>query len=222
MINKIVASVNEAVADIFDGATVLFGGFGGAGEPQELFAALLRQGAKNLVGVSNSIGKGDKGLAVLIGEGRIGKMICSFPLIKGGEAFQQQYRAGRIALETTPQGTLAERIRAGGSGIAAFYTPTGVGTEMAEGKELREFDGVPCLLEKAIKGDFALIRARCADRWGNLVYAKTGRNFNPIMAMAAKVTIAEVDEIVELGELDPETIVTPGIFVQRVIKRGRA
>ncbi|HMM72483.1 MAG TPA: 3-oxoacid CoA-transferase subunit B, partial [Rhodocyclaceae bacterium] len=138
------------------------------------------------------------------------KMICSFPLIKGGEAFQEQYRAGRIALETTPQGTLAERLRAGGAGIEAFYTPTGVGTEMAEGKELRSFNGVPCLLEKAIRGDFALIRAHKADRWGNLVYRKTGRNFNPVMAMAARVTIAEVDEIVELGELDPEVIVTPG------------
>lgn len=222
MINKICSSVDAALADVFDGATVLFGGFGGAGEATELMAGLLRQGASGLTGVSNSIGKGDSGLAALIRSGRLAKMICSFPLIKGGEAFQEQYRAGRIALETTPQGTLAERLRAGGAGIEAFYTPTGVGTEMAEGKEVRTFNGVPCLLEQAIRGDFALIRAHKADRWGNLVYRKTGRNFNPVMAMAARVTIAEVDEIVELGALDPEVIVTPGIFVQRVVRRGGA
>ena len=220
MINKVWPSVDAALADVFDGATVLFGGFGGAGEATELMAGLLRQGGSGLTGGSNSIGKGGSGLAALIRSGRLAKMICSFPLIKGGEAFQEQYRAGRIALETTPQGTLAERLRAGGAGIEAFYTPTGVGTEMAEGKELRSFNGVPCLLEKAIRGDFALIRAHKADRWGNLVYRKTGRNFNPVMAMAARVTIAEVDEIVELGELDPEVIVTPGIFVQRVVRRG--
>ncbi|MCC7184143.1 MAG: 3-oxoacid CoA-transferase subunit A, partial [Rhodocyclaceae bacterium] len=218
--NKIWPSVDAALADVFDGATVLFGGFGGAGEATELMAGLLRQGASGLTGVSNSIGKGGSGLAALIRSGRLAKMICSFPLIKGGEAFQEQYRAGRIALETTPQGTLAERLRAGGAGIEAFYTPTGVGTEMAEGKELRSFNGVPCLLEQAIRGDFALVRAHKADRWGNLVYRKTGRNFNPVMAMAARVTIAEVDDIVELGALDPEVIVTPGIFVQRVVRRG--
>ncbi|GMV55998.1 MAG: succinyl-CoA--3-ketoacid-CoA transferase [Betaproteobacteria bacterium] len=222
MINKIWPSVDAALADVFDGATVLFGGFGGAGEATELMAGLLRQGASGLTGVSNSIGKGGSGLAALIRSGRLAKMICSFPLIKGGEAFQEQYRAGRIALETTPQGTLAERLRAGGAGIEAFYTPTGVGTEMAEGKELRSFNGVPCLLEQAIRGDFALVRAHKADRWGNLVYRKTGRNFNPVMAMAARVTIAEVDDIVELGALDPEVIVTPGIFVQRVVRRGGA
>lgn len=222
MINKIWPSVDAALADVFDGATVLFGGFGGAGEATELMAGLLRQGASGLTGVSNSIGKGGSGLAALIRSGRLAKMICSFPLIKGGAAFQEQYRAGRIALETTPQGTLAERLRAGGAGIEAFYTPTGVGTEMAEGKELRSFNGVPCLLEQAIRGDFALVRAHKADRWGNLVYRKTGRNFNPVMAMAARVTIAEVDDIVELGALDPEVIVTPGIFVQRVVRRGGA
>lgn len=219
MINKVYDSVDEAVADVFDGSLILFGGFGGAGTPKDLFDALFRQGSKDIIGVSNNSGLFEEGLAKLIAHDRLSKLMCSFPISKDSYVFIQKYEEGKIDLELVPQGTLAERIRAGGSGIEAFYTPTGVGTAVAKGKEERVIDGVPCLLERAIKADFAFIKAKKADRWGNLVYNKSGRNFNPLMAMAAKVTIAEVDEIVELGELDPESIVTPGIFVQRVVKR---
>jgi 3-oxoadipate CoA-transferase, alpha subunit len=222
MINKIFNSVDDAVKDISDGSTILFGGFGGAGVANELISGLSRQGSKNITAVSNNCGYHEIGLAKLIKDDRVAKIICSFPLMKESHIFVEKYKQGKIDLELVPQGTLAERIRAGGSGIEGFYTPTGAGTEVAIGKEVKEFDGVPCVLEKAIKGDFALIKAKKADRWGNLVFNKSGRNFNPIMAMAAKVTIAEVDEIVELGELDPESIVTPGIFVQRVVVRGGA
>jgi 3-oxoadipate CoA-transferase, alpha subunit len=220
MIKKIFNSVEDAVRDIADGSTILFGGFGGAGVANELIEGLYRQGSQNITAVSNNCGYHEIGLAKLIRDDRVRKIICSFPLMKESHIFLEKFKAGQIDLELVPQGTLAERIRAGGSGIEAFYTPTGVGTEVSAGKEERRFDGMPCLLEKAIKGDIAIIRAKKADRWGNLVYNKSGRNFNPIMAMAAKVTIAEVDEIVELGELDPESIVTPGIFVQRVVKKG--
>jgi 3-oxoadipate CoA-transferase alpha subunit len=219
MINKIFDSVDEAVADVTDGSTILFGGFGGAGVPYELIYALFRQGSKNLIGVSNNPGYHEEGIAKLIAHDRISKLLCSFPVQRDSYVFMEKYKEGKIDLELIPQGTLAERIRAGGAGIEAFYTPTGFGTEIAEGKEAREFDGIPCILEKAIKGDFAFVKAKKADRWGNLVYNKSGRNFNPMMAMAGKITIAEVDEIVEVGELDPEVIVTPGIFVQRVVKR---
>ncbi len=211
--------MEEAVADITTGSTVLMGGFGGSGVPEQLISSLFYQGSNKLIGVSNNCGYFEEGLAKLIKYDRLSKIICSFPLMKESYIFIEKYMEGKIDLELVPQGTLAERIRAGGSGIEAFYTPTGAGTEIAQGKEVKEFDGITCVLEKAIKGDFAFIKAKKADRWGNLVYNKSGRNFNPIMAMAAKVTIAEVDEIVEVGELDPESIVTPGIFVQRVVKR---
>ncbi|MCM3761431.1 3-oxoacid CoA-transferase subunit A [Alkalihalobacillus oceani] len=220
MINKVIASASEAVADVDNGSTVLFGGFGGAGVPYELIYALYDQEAKNLTAVSNNPGYHEEGIAKLIAHDRIAKLLCSFPVQKDSYVFKEKYKQGKIDLELIPQGTMAERIRAGGAGIEAFYTPTGVGTEVAKGKDEKEFNGITCILEKAIKGDFAFIRAKKADRWGNLVYNKSGRNFNPVMAMAAKVTIAEVDEIVEVGELDPEAIVTPGIFVQRVVKRS--
>lgn len=220
MINKVFNSVDDAVKDITDGSTILLGGFGGAGVANELISGLYRQGSKNITVVSNNCGYHEIGLAKLIQDNRVAKMICSFPMMKESYIFIEKFKEGKIDLELVPQGTLAERIRAGGSGIEAFYTPTGAGTEVATDKEEREFEGRPCILEKAIKGEFALIKAKKADRWGNLVYNKSGRNFNPIMAMAGKITIAEVDEIVEIGELDPESIVTPGIFVQRVVKKG--
>lgn len=220
MINKIYDSMDEAVADITDGSTILFGGFGGAGVAYELILALYRQGAKKIAGVSNNPGYDEEGIAKLIANDRLSKLTCSFPNNKQSYVFIEKYKQGKIDLELIPQGTLAERVRAGGSGIEAFFTPTGAGTEVAADKEEREFNGVPCILEKAIRGDYAFLKAKKADRWGNLVYNKSGRNFNPLMAMAGKITIAEVDEIVEVGELDPETIVTPGIFVQRVVKRS--
>ncbi|WP_404328552.1 3-oxoacid CoA-transferase subunit A [Mesobacillus maritimus] len=220
MINKVFNSAEEAVADVSDGSTILFGGFGGAGVPYEIIYALCHQGAKGLTAVSNNPGYHEEGIAKLIADDRISKLLCSFPVQKDSYVFKEKYKQGKIDLELIPQGTLAERIRAGGAGIEAFYTPTGVGTEIAVGKDEKGFDGIPCILEKAIKGDFAFIKAKKADRWGNLVYNKSGRNFNPVMAMAGKITIAEVDEIVEVGELDPESIVTPGVFVQRVVKRS--
>jgi len=220
MINKVFNSAEEAVADVWDGSTILFGGFGGAGLPYEIIYALYRQGAKEITAVSNNPGYHEEGIAKLIANDRISKLLCSFPVQKDSYVFREKFNQGKIDLELIPQGTLAERIRAGGAGIEAFYTPTGVGTEIAEGKDEQVFDGIPCILEKAIKGDFAFIKAKKADRWGNLVYNKSGRNFNPVMAMAGKITIAEVDEIVEVGELDPESIVTPGVFVQRVVKRS--
>lgn len=220
MINKVFNSAEEAIADVWDGSTILFGGFGGAGVPYEIIYALCHHGAKGLTAVSNNPGYHEEGIAKLIANDRISKLLCSFPVQKDSYVFKEKYKQGKIDLELIPQGTLAERIRAGGAGIEAFYTPTGVGTEIAVGKDEKEFDGIPCILEKAIKGDFAFIKAKKADRWGNLVYNKSGRNFNPVMAMAGKITIAEVDEIVEVGELDPESIVTPGVFVQRVVKRS--
>lgn len=219
MINKIFDSVDEAVKDVFDGSTISFGGFGGAGVPYDLVNALLEQGSKNITAVSNNPGYHAEGIARLIKNDRVSKIMCSFPVSKDSYVFLEKYNEGKIELELIPQGTLAERLRAGGSGTEAFYTPTGAGTEVAKGKEEKIINNVPCILEKAIKTDFAFLKAKKSDRWGNLVYNKSGRNFNPLMAMAAKVTIVEVDEIVELGELDPESIVTPGIFVQRVVKR---
>jgi len=220
MINKVIESAEEAIADVTDGSTILFGGFGGAGVAYETIYALFHQGAKELTAVSNNPGYHEEGIAKLIAGDRISKLLCSFPVQKDSYVFKEKYKQGKIDLELIPQGTLAERIRAGGAGIEAFYTPTGVGTEIAVGKDEKVFNGIPCILETAIKGDFAFIKAKKADRWGNLVYNKSGRNFNPLMAMAAKITIAEVDEIVEVGELDPEAIVTPGVFVQRVVKRS--
>jgi 3-oxoadipate CoA-transferase alpha subunit len=218
VINKILATTEAAVADIYDGATIMIGGFGTAGMPSELIDALIAQGAKNLTIVNNNAGNGETGLAALLKAKRVKKIVCSFPRQTDSWHFDNLYRAGEIELELVPQGNLAERIRAAGAGIGAFFTPTGYGTLLAEGKETRKIDGRDYVLEHPIRADFALIKALRGDRWGNLVYRKTARNFGPIMASAAKCTIAQVREIVNLGDLDPETVVTPGIFVQRVVE----
>ena len=220
MIDKTFESLESAVAGIHDGVTVMIGGFGNAGMPAALIDALIAQGARELTIVNNNAGNGDTGLAALLAAKRVRKIICSFPRQSDSHHFDGLYRAGEIELELTPQGNLAERIRAAGAGIGGFFTPTGYGTLLAEGKETRLIDGRHYVLESPIRADFALIKALKGDRWGNLVYRKTARNFGPIMAMAAKVAIAQVNEIVELGELDPENIVTPGIFVQRVVKEA--
>jgi len=225
MIDKSIASVKDAVADIFDGATVLIGGFGEAGSPIELIHALIDQGAKNLTVVNNNTGSGHVGLAALIENGQVGKMICSFPRTANSTVFPDLYNAGKIELELVPQGTLAERIRAGGAGIPGFYTATSVGTVLADGKEHRSFDeptfsGKQYVLEKAITADFALIKAQTADRYGNLTFNKTARNFAPIMAMAATTTIVQTTQQVEVGDIEPENVITPGIFVNRVITVG--
>jgi len=218
MVNKIVASAQAAVAEIRDGATVMIGGFGTAGMPSELIDALIEQGARELTIVNNNAGNGDTGLAALLAAKRVGKIICSFPRQVDSHVFDALYRGGEIELELVPQGNLAERIRAAGAGIGAFFTPTGFGTLLAEGKETRVIDGRDYVLEYPIRADFALIKAYQGDRWGNLVYRKTARNFGPIMASAAKCTIAQVREIVNLGDLDPEAVVTPGIFVSRLVE----
>ncbi|WP_418060212.1 3-oxoacid CoA-transferase subunit A [Pimelobacter simplex] len=210
-------SADEAVAGIEDGSTVLVGGFGLAGMPFDLIDALIRQGAKDLTIVSNNAGNGEVGLAALLKAGRVRKVVCSFPRQADSYVFDELYLAGRIELEVVPQGNLAERMRAAGAGIGAFYSPTGVGTPLAEGKELREIDGRPYLLEHPIKGDYALISAHRADRLGNLVYRKTARNFGPVMAAAATTTIVQVSAVVSTGELDPEAVVTPSIYVDRVV-----
>ena len=218
MINKIVSSLQDAVAGVQDGSTVLVSGFGGAGQPHELIDALIDQGAKDLVLVNNNAGNGEVGIARLMKLGRVRKVICSFPRQVDSHVFDGLFRAGKIELELVPQGTLAERIRAGGAGIGGFYTRTAVGTVLAEGKEVRRIDGEDYLYERPIKADVALVKALRGDRWGNLVYRKTARNFGPVMATAAKLTIVQVYETVELGELDPEAIVTPGIYVNRVVR----
>ena len=217
MIDKIVATPAEALADIRDGATVMIGGFGTAGQPNELIDALIETGAKDLVIVNNNAGNGDTGLAALLAKKRVRKIICSFPRQADSHHFDALYRAGEIELELVPQGNLAERIRAAGAGIGGFFTPTGYGTELAKGKETREINGKMYVLESPIHADFALIKAEKGDRWGNLTYRMTARNFGPVMATAAKVTIATVHEVVPLGLLDPEAIVTPGLYVQRVV-----
>jgi len=217
MINKIVQSMAEAVAGIRDGALVLIGGFGSIGQPNALIEGLIEQGAKDLTIVANNAGVGHNGLARLMEVGRVRKIICSYPRTSDPVVFEELYRAGRIELEVMPQGTMAERMRAAGAGIPAFYTPTSVGTLLAEGKELREFSGRQYVLETALAGDVALVEAWEADRWGNLTYRSSARNFNPVMAMAAKLTIAQAQHIVDLGTLDPEKVATPGIFVQRVV-----
>jgi 3-oxoadipate CoA-transferase alpha subunit len=218
VLNKIVNSLAAAVADIPDGASILVGGFGGAGVPQGLIDALQAQGTKRLTLIHNNAGRDEETIAKLIKHDRVAKLICTFPESKTAYIFREKFFAGSIELELVPQGTLAERIRAGGSGIEGFFTPTGVGTEVAQGKEVMEFNGVTCILERALRADYAFVRGEAGDRWGNLIYDKAGRNFNPVMAMAGRVTIAEVDEIVELGTFKPEHVVTPGIFVQRVVK----
>jgi len=221
MIDKTVSTLEAAVAGIEDGATVLVGGFGPSGAPTELIEALLMQGARELTIVSNHAGNGETGLAALLAAGRVRKIVCSYPRHKDSYVFDRLYKARRIELELVPQGTLAERIRAAGAGIGAFFTPTGYGTDLAKGKETRVIDGRPCVLEHALHGDVALVKAERGDRWGNLVYRKAARNFGPTMAMAAKRTIAQVYDIVELGALDPEAIVTPGIFVTRLVRVPR-
>ena len=221
MINKIANSVAEALAGIADGATVMIGGFGTAGIPNELIDGLIAQGAKDLTIVNNNAGNGEHGLAALLKAGRVRKIICSFPRQADSYVFDELYRAGRLELELVPQGNLSERIRAAGAGIGAFFTPTGYGTELAQGKETREIDGKHYVLEYPIHGDVAMIKAECGDRWGNLTYRMTARNFGPSMAMACRRTIASVHEIVELGALDPETIVTPAIFVSQIVKVPR-
>jgi 3-oxoadipate CoA-transferase, alpha subunit len=222
VIDKVVATCAEALADVPDGATVMIGGFGTAGLPDELTEALIAQGARDLTLVNNNAGNGDGGLAALIAAGRVRKIICSFPRQTDSWHFDQAFRSGRIELELVPQGNLAERIRAAGAGIGAFYTPTGYGTPLAAGKEVRELGGRMQVLEYPIHADFALIKAERGDRWGNLTYRMTARNFGPIMAMAAKVAVATVHEIVPLGALDPEAVVTPGVYVQRMVRVPRA
>jgi len=221
MIEKQAASLADAVADVADGSTVMIGGFGTAGLPNELVGALLEQGAKDLTIVNNNAGNGDTGLAALLAAGRVRKIVCSFPRQTDSHHFDRLYRAGEIELELVPQGNLAERIRAAGAGIGGFFTPTGYGTDLAKGKETREIDGRMYVFESPLHADYAFIKAERGDRWGNLTYRMTARNFGPVMAMAAKTTIATVHEIVPLGSLDPEAVVTPGIFVQRIVRIDR-
>ncbi len=218
---NIVQDVDEAVAPIHDGATVMIGGFGRAGQPVELIEALLRQGATDLTVVNNNAGNGEQGLAALIGAGRVKKIICSFPRQSDSQVFDARYRAGEIELELVPQGNLAERIRAAGAGIGGFFTPTAYGTPLAEGKETRVIDGRGYVFETPLHADFALVKALRADGAGNLVYRKTARNFGPIMAAAAKTAIVQVREIVGIGEIDPEVIVTPGIYVNSLVRVDR-
>jgi 3-oxoadipate CoA-transferase alpha subunit len=222
MIDKFFASPEAALADVPDGATIMIGGFGGAGMPVALIDALIAQGAKGLTIVNNNAGNADTGLAALIAAKRVRKILCSFPRQADSWHFDKAYRAGELELELVPQGTLAERIRAAGAGIGAFYTPTAFGTDLAKGKETRRIGDRDYVLEYPIHADYALIKAERADRWGNLAYRMTARNFAPVMATAARCTIVQVRETVELGTLDPETVVTPGIFVKRVVKVGSA
>lgn len=218
MINKIFKSTADAVSDVFDGAVIMISGFGEAGSPVELIHALIDQGAKDLTIVSNNTGSGNVGLASLIEHRRVKKMICSFPRTANSTVFPELFSKGEIELELVPQGTLAERIRAGGAGIPAFYTPTSVDTPLAEGKETRTFDNIKYVMEYGIKADFSFVKCQAADRYGNLIYNKTARNFGPVMCTAAKTTIVQAKKIVDLGELDPECVVTPGIFVQKVVE----
>lgn len=218
MIDKRMADIDLAVADVFDGAVVMVGGFGPAGQPSELLDALIRRKPRGLTLISNNAGNGDYGLASLLKAGCVKKVVCSFPRQVDSWVFDDLYRRGEVELELVPQGNLAARIQAAGSGLGGIFTPTGFGTALAEGKETRRIDGKNYVFETPLKADFALIKARRADRWGNLVFDKTGRNFGPIMATAAACTIAQVSETVALGELDPEAVVTPGIFVQRVVQ----
>ena len=217
MIDKRVAGIAEALADVADGSTVLVGGFGAVGQPNALIDGLIEQGARDLTVVANNAGTGRIGLARLMELGRVRKIICSFPRSVGSVVFEELFRAGRLELEIVPQGTLAERMRAAGAGVPAFYTPTGVGTRLAEGKEERSINGKRCILEQALHGDVALVEAWQADRWGNLTYRASGRNFNPVMATAGKLTVVQAQHLVDLGALDPEAVVTPGIYVDRVV-----
>lgn len=222
MIDKRITDIDRAVADVFDGAVVMVGGFGPAGQPAELLDALIRRRPRELTLISNNAGNGDYGLAALLKAGCVKKVVCSFPRQVDSWVFDDLYRRGEVALELVPQGNLAARIQAAGSGLGGIFTPTGFGTQLAEGKEMRRIDGKDYVFETPLRADFALIKALKADRWGNLVFDKTGRNFGPIMATAAACTIAQVSETVALGELDPEAVVTPGIFVQRVVQVATA
>jgi 3-oxoacid CoA-transferase subunit A len=215
-VNKIVANPDEAIADVNDGATIMVGGFGLCGIPENLIDAVRRKGIRNLTVISNNAGVGYFGLGKLLETRQISRVIGSY--VGENKKLEEQALKGEIDLQLIPQGTLAERIRAGGAGIAGFYTPTGVGTVVGEGKEVRDFDGREYLLERGLTADFAFVKAWKGDRWGNLIYRKTARNFNPVMATAARVTIAEVEELVELGELDPNSVVTPGIYVKRILR----
>ncbi|MBK5002427.1 3-oxoacid CoA-transferase subunit A [Pseudomonas sp. S31] len=221
MINKICSSAHQAVAEIGDGARIAIGGFGGAGMPEELIDALIEHGPRNLTLITNNAGQGESGIAALLRAGLVSRILCSFPRMSGSYVFEELFNAGRIELELIPQGTLAERLRAAGCGIGGFYTPTAFGTALAEGKETRAIDGRHYVLERPIAVDYALIKADVGDRWGNLVFRKTARNFGPVMAMAATHTIASVTRVCELGELDPEAVVTPGIFVKHVVPSQR-
>jgi len=221
MINKMARSVTEALAGVHDGATVLIGGFGTAGIPNELIDGLIAQGAKDLTVVNNNAGNGDTGLAALLKTGRVRKIICSFPRQADSFVFDELYRTGKLELELVPQGNLAERLRAAGAGIGAFFSPTGYGTELAKGKETRMINGKGYVLEMPIHGDVALIKAERGDRWGNLMYRRAARNFGPVMATAARLTVASVHEIAELGEMDPEHIVTPGLYVHKIVQIER-
>ena len=217
-INKIMNDFETAVSGVKDGSTILVSGFGGAGMPTELLNALRDQGTTDLTIVSNNAGVGREGIGGLLSEGKVRKVICSYPRSGGSVIFEEMWAAGKVELEVVPQGTLSERMRAAGAGIGAFYTPTGVGTQLAEGKEVRNINGRDQVLEYPLKGDVAFVLAKAADRWGNLIYNKSARNFGPVMAPAADLTVVQVHEIVELGTLDPEAIVTPSIFVDRVVK----
>jgi 3-oxoadipate CoA-transferase alpha subunit len=217
MINKQVASVTAALEGIRDGATILSAGFGAVGAPDDLLDGLLAMGVRDLVVVSNNAGSGTRGLAALIDAGLVRKVICSFPRTDDPRAFDAAYKAGRIELELVPQGIISERMRAAAAGLGGFYSPVGVGTKLADGKEVREIDGKRYVFEKPLRGDVALLRAHRADRWGNLAYRKSARNFNPVMAMAAELTVVQTKQMVELGDIDPECVHTPGIFVDRVV-----
>jgi 3-oxoadipate CoA-transferase, alpha subunit len=217
MIDKFVRSVADALADIKDGSTVLIAGFAQVGEPRALIEGLIEQGAKDLTVVHNTAGRGREGVARLIGEGRVRKILCSFARSRGSVIFEEVYARGGIELEILPQGTMAERLRAAAAGVPAFYTPTAAGTKLAEGKEARVINGRECILEYALPGDVALVEAWRADRWGNLVYRDAGRNFNPVMAAAASLTIAQTQHVAALGELSPEAIATPGVYVDRLV-----
>ena len=221
MINKIAPSIEAALAGVKDGSTVMIGGFGTAGIPNELIDGLIAQGAKDLIIVNNNAGNADTGLAALLKAGRVRKIICSFPRQADSHVFDELYRSGKLELELVPQGNLAERIRAAGAGVGAFFSPTGYGTDLAKGKETREINGKHYVLEMPIYGDVALIRAEKGDRWGNLIYRKAARNFGPVMATAARLTVATVHEVVELGALDPESVITPGIFVSKIVRIDR-
>jgi 3-oxoadipate CoA-transferase alpha subunit len=217
MINKQVSTIPAALEGIRDGATILSAGFGAVGAPDDLLDGLLAMGVRDLVVVSNNAGSGMRGLAALIDAGMVRKVICSFPRTDDPRAFDAAYKAGRIELELVPQGIISERMRAAAAGLGGFYSPVGVGTKLADGKEVREIDGKRYVFEKPLRGDVALLRAHRADRWGNLAYRKSARNFNPVMAMAAELTVVQTKQMVELGDIDPECVHTPGIFVDRVV-----